>query len=148
MIDRTQEGVSCGDNSASGDKYEKLFPSVIGVDRRNSPADTRARVPDDDDADRQGQGIDAPPVSVVLGRDAPELEQFAAAELCRYLDSLYAIKVKPAAAPAKSAEVILLLGSPQTNPAVRIALGVDGWPHVTDQGTVLKCTSWTGSRGL
>ena len=96
----------------------------------------------------EAKGFDAPAVSVVLGRDAPELERLAAAELCRYLDSLYAIKVKPAAAPAKSAEVTLLLGSPQTNPAVRTALGADGWPHITDQGIVLKHVKLDGKPGL
>ena len=67
----------------------------------------------------EANGFDAPAVSVVLGPNAPELERLAAAELCRYLDSLYAIKVKPAEAPATSADVTLLLGSPQTNLAVR-----------------------------
>jgi hypothetical protein len=36
----------------------------------------------------EANGFDAPAVSVVLGRDAPELERLAAAELCRYLDNL------------------------------------------------------------
>ena len=36
---------------------EKLFPSVIGFDRRSGPADTRARVPGDICADRRGQGV-------------------------------------------------------------------------------------------
>ena len=64
------------------------------------------------------------------------------------MDSLYAINVKPAAVPAKSAEVILLLGSPQTNPAVLTALGADGWPRITDQGIVLKHAKLDGRSGL
>ena len=81
---------------------------------------------------------DQPAVCVVVGEDAPQLERFAAEELCRYLDRLYGLKVQPTTAPAKSAEVTLLVGGPATNPATRTALGPDGWPEVTDQGIVLK----------
>jgi len=56
--------------------------------------------------------------------------------------------MKPGAAPAKSAAVALLLGSPQTNPVVRTALGADGWPHITDQGIVLKHVKLDGKPGL
>jgi hypothetical protein len=77
-------------------------------------------------------------VSVVLGRDAPKLEQFAAAELCRYLKALYGLDVQPAATPAKAAETILIVGGPRTNPAALAALGPTGWPTVSEQGIVLK----------
>ena len=91
---------------------------------------------------------DSPAVSVVLGEDAPKLEQFAAAELCRYLKSLYGLNIQPAAAPDKSAEMTLLVGSPQTNSAVRTSLGPDGWPTVSDQGIVLKRAKLDGKPAL
>ena len=34
-------------------------------------------------------------VAVVVGENAPELERFAASELCGYLDKLFAVKTTP-----------------------------------------------------
>ncbi len=118
--------------------------------------------------------IGAPAVSVVFGKDAPQLEQFAAAELCRYLNRLYGLKIQPAEkgtgpicrdqpsvgarpkgaahkldlSPFPPPEATLLVGSPQTNPATRTALGPDGWPDVTDQGIVLKRATLDGKPAL
>ena len=89
-----------------------------------------------------------PAVNVVLGENAPKLEQFAAAELCRYLDRLYGLKVQPTTAPVKSAEATFIVGGPATNPATRKALGPDGWPNVTDQGIVLKRAVLDGKPAL
>ncbi len=56
------------------------------------------------------------PVSVVVGPSAPELEQFAASELCGYLEQLFDVRVRPVSEPSASTEAVLLLGSPETNP--------------------------------
>ncbi len=88
-------------------------------------------------------------VVVVIGKDAPKLEQFAAAELCKYLKSLYGIDVGPAtAAPKTGAGTLLLVGSAETNAAVRAALGAGGWPSVSDQGIVLKRAEVDGKPAL
>ncbi|HPO16380.1 MAG TPA: sialidase family protein [Candidatus Hydrogenedentes bacterium] len=87
---------------------------------------------------------DAKPVSTVskvgiqIGPKAGPLEQYAAEELASYLDKLFHIKAKPAADALQSAEILLLIGTPATNPAVAQALGNEGWPKVSDQGIVLK----------
>ncbi|MCD4728920.1 MAG: glycoside hydrolase [Pirellulales bacterium] len=47
------------------------------------------------------KAVDPPTVNVVVGENSPKLEQFAAEELCRYLDRLYGLKVQPTTAPEK-----------------------------------------------
>lgn len=77
-------------------------------------------------------------VSVVVGPGAEDLESFAAGELCGYLQQLFGIDTQPETAAPKSADTILLVGSPDTNPALAAALGDDAWPELTEQGIVLK----------
>ena len=85
----------------------------------------------------------APPrVDVVVGSTAPELERFAAQELCDYLAKLYGIRTHPSRHLTIGAEAVFLIGSPETNSAVRQALGESGFGEVTDQGLVLKRTQW------
>jgi len=79
-----------------------------------------------------------PSVAVVIGPSAGELERYAANELCGYLSKLFGIKARPVTSLTESAQIGLLVGSPQTNPSVQAALGTDGWPKLTDQGLVLK----------
>jgi hypothetical protein len=87
-------------------------------------------------------------VAVVIGPSAGELERYGADELCRYLNKLFDIQVQPAVAPTSGAEFALLIGSPETNPAVARALGAEGWPKVSDQGIVLKHTKLDGQAAL
>jgi len=79
-----------------------------------------------------------PSVAVQVGPQDSELEQYAARELCGYLQKLYGIHTAPTDEIAAEARIAILIGSPTTNPAVAEALGPDGWPEVTDQGIVLK----------
>ena len=65
----------------------------------------------------------APRAEVVIGATAPELEQFAASELCGYLVKLFGIQTHPVRSVTPSAEMIFLVGSPQTNAAVKQATG-------------------------
>lgn len=87
---------------------------------------------------QQAGDVAPPKVAVVVGSKVGKLERYAADELCGYLNKLYGIKTQPTTEVPDSAETMLLLGSPQTNPAVAKALGQDGWPKVSDQGIVLK----------
>jgi hypothetical protein len=90
-------------------------------------------------APRHGQtdGHQNSQVAVVIGPQADQLERQAAHELCRYLDKLFGIKARPTTELHPSAETLLLVGNPNSNPAVAAAMGED-WPELTDQGIVLK----------
>lgn len=89
-----------------------------------------------------------PKVAVVVGPNAGELERFAADQLCEYLDKLYKIKVRPGSEIPGFAEIILLVGSPETNPAIREAVATETWPKLSDQGLVLKRFKASGKEVL
>ncbi len=87
-------------------------------------------------------------VAIQVGPKPTEVERYAAQELAKYLDSLFHIQARPATAAAKSARTILVVGNPQSNPAVVSALGKDGWPRVSEQGIVLKPCRLEGRSAL
>src|SRR5688572_21432024 len=82
-------------------------------------------------------------VAVVIGPDAPQLERFAAGELCGYLDKLFGVKVTPVTRIPASTDHVFLIGSPATNPLIR----ADEFPDASDQGIVLKTVKRDGSDG-
>ena len=74
-------------------------------------------------------------VSVVVGKNAPQLESFAAYELCGYLDKLFGIQVHPSDRPDPSATAVFLIGNPSSNSLIK------DFPSVSDQGLVIQRTS-------
>ena len=84
------------------------------------------------------------PVSVVTGGSAPQLEQFAARELCGYLEKLFDLKATPVRQWTESSRTTFLVGNPSTNSAIpRTA-----FPEVSDQGIVLRSISSGGRPAL
>jgi hypothetical protein len=81
-------------------------------------------------------------VAVVVGRAAPELERYAASELCGYLEKLFAIQTQTTTNIRASAEELFLIGSPATNAAVKQATVRQPFPKVSDQGIVLRRTEF------
>jgi hypothetical protein len=79
-------------------------------------------------------------IDVVVGSAAPELERFAACELCDYLAKLYGIQVYPTRNVSAASEAVFLIGSPETNAAVKRATARQPFPKVSDQGIVLRRT--------
>lgn len=87
---------------------------------------------------------DGPHVEVVIGENAPALEEFAAQELAAQLKSLYAADVKILReAPEGAASNRILVGSPVTNPAIK-ALAEKNWPKLSDQGHLVTTVSSDG----
>lgn len=82
------------------------------------------------------------PVAVLVGADADKLERFAADELCSYLERLFGIRTHPATNLTDNlterVDAFLLVGSPNSNPAVAEALQSRSWPELSDQGIALK----------
>ncbi len=83
-------------------------------------------------------------VGIQLGLQPPELERYAADELARYVHRLFDVEVTRSGAPSPPADALLLVGTPETNPAVSQAVGSGNWPQVSDQGIVLKPASLDG----
>ena len=75
---------------------------------------------------------------IVLGPGAPALERFAAEELQRYLRVLYGPTLPIVTDDAAGNTPAVLIGSPQTNPAVAASDIAQGWPSASDQGIVLR----------
>ena len=85
---------------------------------------------------------------IVIDPDAPEMEQFAASELGRYLQECFGAEVSIGREAVDSAEVLFLVGSPATNPAVRRATTRRAFPEVSDQGLVLRRLRQRGRRAF
>jgi hypothetical protein len=71
-------------------------------------------------------------VAVVVGENAPDLEKFAASELCGYLNKLFGLDVQPTNTPAASASAVFLIGTPASNPLIKAL------PKVGEQGIVIQ----------
>lgn len=99
-------------------------------------------------ASEQDAASPAPAVRILVGPQPHELEAHAAQELAHYLDRLFHIDSSPSTASKSDPIALLLLGNPETNPAVATALGPEGWPDASDQGIVLKRTSVNGTPAL
>jgi hypothetical protein len=71
-------------------------------------------------------------VAVVVGKNSPELERFAASELCGYLEKLFDIRVQPTTRLDSKAEAVFLVGNHTSNSLIK------DFPQVSDQGVVVK----------
>ena len=76
-------------------------------------------------------------ITIVTGPAAPALEQKAAEELARYLQTLFGCLPQLDCKLPDQAEALFLVGSPETNPAVGQAAGGQ-WPQLSEQGFVLR----------
>ncbi len=87
-------------------------------------------------------------VGVVVGRRAPALERFAAEELCRYLASLYDLRVQPTTGAPAAATALFLVGTTGANPAITQVYKDRPFPRVGEQGIVLRRAQWRGRPAL
>ena len=71
-------------------------------------------------------------VAVVVGKNAPDLEKFAASELCGYLNKLFGLDVQPTNSAATSASAVFLIGTPTSNSLIKAL------PKVGEQGIVIQ----------
>jgi hypothetical protein len=87
-----------------------------------------------------------PQVEIVVGADAPRLEQFAAEQLSVQLKHLYEAEATTAHQVTGAAPHIILVGSPSTNPAIK-SLDQD-WPPLSDQGHMLRSVASEEGKSL
>src|SRR5262249_55114822 len=78
-----------------------------------------------------------PLINVVVGQEAPQLEQLAARELAHQLGALFGADVHIGDKLPHGAENLILVGSPTTNLAVTRLAG-EQWPKLSDQGQVIR----------
>jgi len=78
-----------------------------------------------------------PDVVIVIGANAPALEQLAATQLANDLTALFGAGAAIKTSRAGDAGATILLGSPATNPAIP----GDAWPKLSQQGHVIRSTA-------
>jgi hypothetical protein len=88
----------------------------------------------------RGTAQTIPRVGVIVGDTQPELERFAAQQLCDYLAKLFAIRTEPTAAIPNASQFLFIIGGPQTNTLLRSARRQRPFPEVSSQGIVLRRT--------
>ena len=78
-------------------------------------------------------------IEVVISKEAGGLEQFAAAELHRYLQRLFGASVRVVPSPNGTADSVFVLGTSDHLPGPR--LGETPLPQLSDQGFLLRKTT-------
>jgi hypothetical protein len=87
-------------------------------------------------------------VTIVIGPQAVAIERFAAAEMVAQFQRVFHhVDVTVATSVADGAGQLVLLGSPNSNPAVDDAVGAD-WPEISDQGIVIRRLTGEGAPTL
>ncbi len=79
----------------------------------------------------------APDIALVFGPQPPALVRFAASELANQLERLYRTQVLVTEEPPPGARSLVLVGSPEDNPAIAAAFG-RAWPQLSEQGILLR----------
>lgn len=77
-----------------------------------------------------------PQVAIVIGPKAPPLDTSAAEQLAADFKALFDAETAIATSPPAGAANLVLVGSPQSNPAIK----ADVWPKISEQGIVIKST--------
>jgi len=79
-------------------------------------------------------------VEIVVSPDAAELEQFAAAELQRYLTRLFDVAPFIVPSSGEASDFVFLLGT--SNRSAGGITGAGTFPQLSDQGFVLRSMQW------
>ncbi len=82
-------------------------------------------------------------VHVLLPRQAREFENLAATELADQYRRIFDVRVTVSATTPKHAKHLVLIGDPQSNPAIMEIVG-NRWPDLSEQGNVLKGVEHNG----
>ena len=93
-------------------------------------------------------GAGATGVRVIVGEDQPELERFAAGELCRYMKECFGLAVEADGEIGDPGESLFLIGSARTSRAVAAAVADRGFPELSEQGIVLRTVEYRGHKAL
>jgi hypothetical protein len=90
----------------------------------------------------QGNAESAPAhsIEVVIAKEADSLEQFAAAELQRYLKVLFGVSARLVNKPSPNADCLFPVGTSWRHPGR--ALGMETFPQLSDQGFLLRKKNW------
>ena len=77
-------------------------------------------------------------VAVIVSENAPELERFAAEQLCDYLEKLFGVQTRPMSNVSVEVEALFLVGSLDTDVGIQYTTEQDAFPPVSEQGFLLR----------
>ena len=86
--------------------------------------------------------------AVIISENAPELERFAAEQLCDYLEKLFGIRIRPTSSVAAEAETLFLVGSLDADVAVQGTMEEGTLPPISEQGFILRRVQFQGRPSL
>ena len=87
-------------------------------------------------------------ITVIVSENAPELERFAAEQLCDYLEKLFGLQTRPMSNVSAKAEALFLIGSLDTDLAVQGKMEENAFPPVGEQGFILRRVQFQGRPSL
>ncbi len=87
-------------------------------------------------------------VAVIINENAPELERFAAEQLCDYLEKLFGIQTRPMSSMSEEAGTLFLIGSLDTETAVQGTTEENQSPSISEQGFILRRVQCQGCPSL
>lgn len=88
-----------------------------------------------------------PGIVVVHGTKISELEQLAVKECAAQVAKLFGAEVKVTSSLDDTKGATILVGNPETNPAIKTVLG-DKWPNLSEQGHAIRSFSHNGATGI
>ena len=87
-------------------------------------------------------------VAVIVSEDAPELEHFAAEQLCDYLEKLFGVQTRPASNVSAEAKVLFLVGNLDIDGTGQQGTEGTRFPPVSEQGFILRRIQFQGCPSL
>ena len=87
-------------------------------------------------------------VAVIISENAPELERFAAEQLCDYLGKLFDIQTHPISSVSAEAETLFLVGSLDADVAGQNTMEEGTFPPISEQGFILRRVQCQGRPSL
>ena len=87
-------------------------------------------------------------VAVIVSENAPELEHFAAEQLCDYLEKLFGIQSRPASNVSAEADVLFLVGNLDIDVTVQQTAEGAPFPPVSEQDFILRRMQFQGCPSL
>ncbi len=87
---------------------------------------------------------DNPQVAVIVSGNAPELEHFAAEQLCDYLEILFGVETRPVSDVSTEAEVLFLVGNLNIDVTGQETKERSPFPSLNEQGFILRRVQFRG----
>ena len=87
-------------------------------------------------------------IAVIISENAPELERFAAEQLCDYLEKLFGVQTRPTFNVSVEAEALLLIGNLDIDGAAQCMTEEDMSSPVSEQGFILRRIQFQGRPSL